>query len=60
MFLRLFVALSAQEAHTPLVALHDREERVMTTVLEYFAWFDLAILCGIAALMLCSYHAGGA
>ena len=32
----------------------------MTTIMEYFAWFDLAILCGIAALLLCSYHAGGA
>ncbi|TCQ27890.1 hypothetical protein C8J33_101520 [Rhizobium sp. PP-CC-3G-465] len=32
----------------------------MTTVMEYFAWFDFAILCAIGALIACSVTSGNA
>jgi hypothetical protein len=28
----------------------------MTTIIQYFAWFDLFILCSIAALVLLSLY----
>jgi hypothetical protein len=32
----------------------------MTTMMEYFAWFDFAILCAIGALIACSVYSGEA
>lgn len=38
------------------VSFHDQEDSAMTTFLEYFAIMDFLILCGIAALVLCSLY----
>ena len=38
------------------VSFHHREDRAMTAIFEYFALMDFFILCGIAALVLCSLY----
>ncbi|MCF3640536.1 hypothetical protein LXM94_11235 [Rhizobium sp. TRM95111] len=38
------------------VSFRHREDRAMTAILEYFAFMDFLILCGIVALLLCSLY----
>ena len=46
-------------SHTSFRRFTIREESVMTTLMYHFAWFDLAILGVIAALVMASLYGDG-
>ena len=52
----IFLQDSTKRNKILLVSFRHWEDRAMTAILEYFALMDFLILCGIAALVLCSLY----